>query len=54
MNPRFKINLLTRRPEAWASEIKAYTAKSHWENKGDLVGKINKCSDKPSEVVPGS
>lgn len=53
-NPRFKINVLSRRPEVWNSEIKAYTKGCAWENKGDLVGKINKVSDKASDVIPGS
>ena len=54
MNPRFKINLLTRRPEAWASQITGYTKASHWESQGDLVGKINKASSNAADVIPGS
>jgi len=54
LNPRFKINLLSRRPEVWANEIKAYTAKSNWENRGDLVGRINKVSKHAKDVIPGS
>ena len=54
INPKYRINVLSRRPEVWGSEIKAYTAKSAWEHKGVMVGKINKCSSKASEVVPGS
>ena len=53
-NPRFKINLLTRRPEVWQKQITAYTKSSWWENKGDLVGSINKASDKAKDVIPGS
>ena len=54
MNPRFKINLLSRRPEVWSSQIKAYTKSSSWESKGDLVGKINKVSKEAKDVIPGS
>jgi len=54
MNPRFKINLLSRRPEVFAQQIKAYTKSSSWENKGDLVGKINKVSKDAKDVIPGS
>lgn len=54
MNPRFKINLLSRRPEAWSDQITAYTKSSNWESRGDLTGRINKCSKDPKDVVPGS
>jgi hypothetical protein len=30
MNPKFRINILSRRPEVWKPEITAFTAKSHW------------------------
>lgn len=54
MNPRFKINVLSRRPEVWGDQITAYTKSSNWENKGDLTGRINKASKDPKDVVPGS
>jgi hypothetical protein len=54
MNPRFKINVYSRRPEVWKDEITAYTKGCHWENRGDLKGRINKVSDKPGDVIPGS
>lgn len=54
MNPKFKINILSRRPEVWKPEITAFTAKSHWESKGNLKGKINKVSANPADVIPGS
>jgi hypothetical protein len=54
MNPRFKINLLSRRPEVFGSSIKAFTKASSWESKGDLVGKINKVSKDAKDVIPGS
>ena len=53
-NPNWKINIMTRRPEAFNHEIVAYTAKSAWESKGNLVGRINKVSSDPKEVIPGS
>ncbi len=53
-NPRIKINVLTRRPHLWSSSIIAHTDKSSWKYKGLLEGKINKASDKPEEVIPGS
>jgi hypothetical protein len=43
-NPKYTINVLSRQPETWKEEIVAYTAKSAWEYKGVLTGKINKCS----------
>jgi hypothetical protein len=45
---------LSRRPEVWAPEIKANTKKSAWEFKGDMKGKINKCSKDAKDIVPGS
>ena len=45
---------MTRRPEVFNKEIVAYTAKSAWEAKGNLVGKINKISTKAEDVIPGS
>jgi hypothetical protein len=54
MNPRFRINILSRRPEVWGKEITAFTAKSHWESKGDLKGKINRVSANAADVIPGS
>jgi hypothetical protein len=54
LNPKWRINILTRRPEEFNKEIKAYTAKSAWEGRGDFVGKINKASKDPAEVIPGS
>ena len=53
-NPKYTINVLSRRPEVWNEEIIAYTAKSAWENKGNMKGKINKCSKDAKDVIPGS
>ena len=38
----------------FGSEIVANTAKSSWESKGRLVGKLNRVSSDPKDVVPGS
>lgn len=53
-NPNWKINIMTRRPEIFNDEIVAHTAKSHWESKGNLTGKINRVSNKAADVIPGS
>ena len=54
LNPKWKINVLSRRPEVWSDKITAITAKSAWENKGNLEGRINKVSKDAKDVVPGS
>ena len=46
--------MLSTRPEAWTKEIKAYTKSSSWENRGDLMGKLNKVSKHAKDVSPGS
>ncbi len=53
-NPRLKINVLTRKPHLWNHSITAYTDKSSWKTKGTLVGKIQKVSSNPADVIPGS
>lgn len=53
-NPSYKINVLSRRPEVWAQEIKGFTHDSSWEYKGTMIGKINKCSNNAADVIPGS
>ena len=53
-NPKYKITVLSRRPELWNSEIVAYTQKSAWAYKGDMKGKIHKCSKDAKDVVPGA
>lgn len=53
-NPKYTINVLSRRPEIWQSEITAYTEKSAWEHKGIMKGRINRCSKDAKDVVPGS
>ena len=50
-NPGFTINQLTRRPNLWSNEIKAYTNGSSWESKGTLVGKLNIVSSNAQDVV---
>lgn len=54
LNPNWKINVLTRRPEVFNSEIVAHTAKSSWEHRGLMTGRINRCSNKARDVIPGS
>jgi len=51
-NPHYKINVLSRRPNVWKSSITGYTAKSAWESKGNITGRINKVSDAAKDVVP--
>lgn len=53
-NPKYKINVLSRRPEVFDSQIVAHTEKSAWEHKGKMVGKISKCSKDAKDVIPGS
>lgn len=53
-NPHYKINVLSRRPNVWKKEITGFTAKSAWESKGNLVGRINKVSDNAKDVIPGA
>ena len=53
-NPRFRINVLSQRPEVWGDKITGYTKSSQWENRGDLVGRINKVSSNAADVIPGS
>lgn len=52
--PNITVNLLTQRPKEWKSEIIGYTKGSIWENRGEIVGKLNKVSDSPKEVCAGS
>lgn len=51
MNPGYTINVLSTRPKIWGDSITAYTAKSAWENKGNLTGKINLASNNAKDVV---
>lgn len=53
-NPQYTINVLSTRPEVWGSTITAYTAKSAWESKGNLVGRINRVSKNPQDVAPNA
>ena len=53
-NPKYEINLLSRRPEVWKEQIRGITEKSSWEYKGDMVGKISKCSKDAKDIVPGA
>ena len=53
-HPKWKINIMTRRPEIFNKEIVGHTVKSRWESKGKMIGKINRVSNKASDVIPGS
>ena len=53
-NPKYTINVLSRRPEIWQPEIVAHTEKSAWEHKGTMKGKINKVSKEAKDVIPGA
>ena len=52
--PHLRINLLTRRPKEWSNKIVTKTAGSPWEKKGPLTGYINRISNDPADVIPGS
>jgi len=54
LNPNWKINILTSRPQLFNESIVADTRKSNWESKGDMTGRINRVSNKASDVIPGS
>ena len=54
LNPKWKINILTRQPELFNEQIVANTKGSNWESKGTMTGRINKVSSKASDVIPGS
>jgi opine dehydrogenase len=51
-NPNYNINVLSRRPNVWSKQITGYTAKSAWESRGNIVGRINKVSDTAKDVIP--
>ena len=48
----FTVNVLTRHPLKWNSTIKVTTDLSSWKAKGTLVGKLNRVSSNPANVVP--
>ena len=54
LNPKWTINILTRRPELFNQQIVANTAKSSWEHRGKMTGRINRVSSNASDVIPGS
>ncbi|KAM3577292.1 hypothetical protein VYU27_000724 [Nannochloropsis oceanica] len=49
-----KVNVLTRRPQDWASQINVSTEGSSWEEKGPFVGPLQRVSDDAADVVSGS
>lgn len=48
------MNVYTRRPERWKSEIIGTTKDSTWAGRGDIVGKINLASHDPAAVSKGT
>lgn len=54
LNPSWKINIMTGRPQLFNEQIVANTKLSNWESKGDMTGRINRVSNKASDVIPGS
>eukprot|EP00921_Rhytidocystis_pertsovi_P007906 GHVQ01013082.1.p1 GENE.GHVQ01013082.1~~GHVQ01013082.1.p1 ORF type:complete len:472 (+),score=53.05 GHVQ01013082.1:484-1899(+) len=49
-----RVRVLTRRPHLWSSAITVNTKGSSWENRGDFVGKLQRVSSQPEDVIPGS
>jgi len=50
--PDFIVNLLTRRPGDWSESVKVTTDLSSWANRGSFIGKLNRISSDPGEVIP--
>ena len=50
----FRVNVFTRHPSEWKSRIKAITAGSSWNHKGDIIGKISKKSTNPGDLCKGT
>lgn len=52
--PNAKINVLCRRPAEFTDTIVGTTERCIWSYKGELKGHVQKVSDNPADVVPGS
>jgi hypothetical protein len=52
--PNAKINVLCRRPAEFTDTVTGKTDRCIWKYKGNLKAKINKVSDDPADVIPGS
>lgn len=52
--PNATINVLCRRPKEFTDTVVGTTERCIWKYKGELVGKVNKVSDDPADVIPGS
>lgn len=52
--PYAKINVLWRRPKDFSKTIVGTTERWIWKYKGELKGNIQRVSDDPAEVIPGS
>ena len=48
------VNVLTRKPDLWGQEISVDTAKSSWEHKGTITGRLNIISAEPKSVIPNA
>lgn len=52
--PNAKINVLCRRPEEFADIVVGDTSRCIWKYKGELQGRVQRVSDDPADVIPGS
>jgi hypothetical protein len=52
--PNAKINVLCRKPQEFGDKFVGETKNCIWEYKGQLKANIQKVSDNPADVIPGS
>jgi len=52
--PNAKINVLCRKPAEFGKTFVGKTDRCIWKHKGDLKANIQKVSDNPADVIPGS
>ena len=52
--PNVKINVLCRRPAEFTDKVTGKTDRCIWKFKGTLKGNVQKVSNDPAEVIPGS
>lgn len=52
--PNAKINVLCRRPADFSKTVVGTTERCIWSYKGQLKGDVQKVSDDPADVIPGS
>lgn len=48
----FTVNILTRRPKEWSSNIKVHLNSIHGETQEVFSGSLTKISNDPAEVIP--